>query len=210
MSNRPRNKTPNPVVADISIEEKVKAFAENPTSTQPTKAIVQVGDARVEQIKKSNGQGDRLAVRAANGKFTKMATAVAHADAKQAQQFLAEKIVNEAGVELSRKQHLRVALFDGATAAAKQPRALGNAVKAFEALNEDAALTQAKEALLADQSHLQDPVRVVVINCPENMMHKEIVDFEAELKRRKEKEAKGPSFIEGEVIQQNGPSGVLR
>jgi hypothetical protein len=186
---KPRSKTPDPMVPNPELETQMKAAME-----APTQAIVQVGDARVEQIKKSNGD-TRIAVRAASGRFSKMTTAVAHADAKQAQQFLLEKVTNEAGVELSRKQHLRVALFDGAIAAAKEPRALGNSVKAFAELNSDASLTQQKEAMVTAANQEENhPVRVVVINCPANMMHPTELNYEEELRKREAK--KQPSFAE--------------
>lgn len=197
-----RDKKESPTVSDLVLEERAKELIENPImpSTQ-TESLATVGDARVERVRKSNGQGDRLAVRAATGRFTKMTTAIAHADAKAAQNFLAEKVKDDLGKEASRKHHLRVALFDGAIKAAKEPRALGNATKAFEALNTDAALTQAKEALLQDQSHIQDPVRVVVV-APINLMHPEVIEFD---KRKEEK--RQPSFVEAEVVSTNPPQG---
>jgi hypothetical protein len=201
---KPNDKKDDPVVSNPTLEAQAKAIVENPipAPTQTTQAIVPIGDARVEQIKKSNGQGDRLAVRAANGKFTKMTTAVAHADAKAAQQFLAEKVKDQLGNETSRKHQLRVALFDGAIKAAEEPKALGNAVKAFDSLNADAALTQAKETLLADQNHIQDPVRIVVVPVID-LMHKDLIDFD-----KKPAEKRVPSFADSVVIQQDGPSGM--
>ena len=165
-------------------------------------ALVPVLDARVESIKKSNGDS-RIAVRAASGRFSKMTTAVAHADAKAGQQFLMEKVVNEAGKELTRKQHLREALYSGALDRAKSDKGYGGAVKGFQALNEDAALTQQKEAMVSaanqEESH---PVRVIMVGYPD-LMHKEMVNFEAEMKKREEKNRLGPSFAASEVLYTN-------
>lgn len=182
------------IVADPTLEAQAQALVDAPQT-----ALVPKEDFRVEQVKKSNGQGERLVVRAASGKFTKLVTAVAASDAKAAQQFLAEKVKNEAGVELSRKAHLREALFSGAIKAAEEPKALGNAVKSFEALNVDAALTQAKERMLVDDSNIQNPVRIVVI-APVTLMHPEVLDDS-----KKTPEKKSPSFAASEVVYTNPP-----
>jgi len=200
--NRPRNHTPNPIIPDPDLKEKIKNLAEH-----PPQSIVQVGDARVETIKRSNGQADRIAVRARSGQFTKMTTAVAHADAKQAQQFLAEKVKNAAGEELTRKQHMREALYTGMIKASQSDKGLNASVKAFAELNTDAALNQQKEAMVAEASkEIANPVRVVVVVGPENMLKPEMVDFEAELQKRKDRDAKGPSFAEVTEVITNPPT----
>jgi hypothetical protein len=190
-------KKPEPTVDQLNSEAQRTTLETQATAMADAArtAITVQPDIRVEAVKKSNGQGERVAIRAANGKFTKLATAVAAKDARQGQEFLLEKIKNEAGLELTRKQHLRNALYEGAIAAAKEPRALGNSVKSFQALNEDAALTQAKENMLQSANQeVTNPIRVVVINCPENMLHKEIVNLD----EKKPEERKTPSFIDAE------------
>lgn len=196
-----------PTVSDPVLEERAKELIENPikSSTQ-TEALATVGDARIERVKKSNGQGDRLAIRAANGKFTRLVTAVAAKDARDAQNFLTEKVKDANGVEASRKQHLRQALFDGAIDAAKNPKGLGNAVKAFDSLNEDAALTQAKESLLQDTSNIKPPLTVVVVPMIGNMMHPDVVDASKQSEsatKKKPSFADDPNIIDVEVISTN-------
>jgi DUF438 domain-containing protein len=206
MSNKPRSKTPDPIVPDAAVEDRMKAFvAQKPEPTaEPTEALATVGDARVEQIKKANG-GDRMVVRAASGKFTKATTAIAAKDARQAQEFLIEKVKNDAGEELSRKQHLRVALFDGAIKAAKSDKGIGGAVKAFEALNEDAALPQTKESMIAAANQeVSNPIRVVFIPGL-NLLDPTVHDFEKEQREKAERLAKGPSFAEVTGYTTNPP-----
>lgn len=196
---KPKPKNPDPVQRNPELEAQMQAAIDNPSTLipAPTQDIVQVGDARVEQIKKANG-GYRLAVRAANGKFTKMTTAVAARDACDAQNFLAEKVKDEVGNERTRKAHLREALYTGAIKGSQSDKGLGPAVKAFEALNEDAALTQTKESMVqAANQEVNNPVRVVVINSPV-LMHPEIVEFD----KRPEK-PRQPSFAEVTSVETN-------
>jgi hypothetical protein len=190
---KPRSKTPDPIIPDPTLEEKMKSLA-SATRT----ALVKTEDVRVESIR--HPQGDRLAVRAANGKFTKLTTAVAARDARDAQNFLAEKVKDELGNERTRKAHLREALYSGAIKASQSDKGLGPAVKSFEALNEDAALTQAKESMITSANQeVQNPVRIVMINMP-TLMVPEIQDGDKPKER-----PKAPSFAEVLDIRTNPP-----
>lgn len=195
-----KSNTQRPTVAQLTSDEQRNALETQMKSIAdaPQTALVNTEDLRIEAIKKNNGQGDRIAVRAASGRFTKATTAVAAADAKAAQQFLITKVKNEVGEELSRKAHLREALYSGAISAAKSDKGIGGAVKAFEALNVDAGLVAAKESMIqaANQEELH-PVRVVIMIAPQ-IMHPEVIDGD-----KKPAEKKAPSFAEAEMIYTN-------
>lgn len=185
-------KNEDPTVTDPALEEQMKNLA-NATRT----ALVKTEDARVETLR--HPQGDRLAVRKTNGQFTKLTTAVAAKDARDAQNFLAEKVKDELGNERTRKAHLREALYSGAIKASQSDKGLGPAVKSFEALNEDAALTQAKESMITSANQeVQNPVRIVMINMPV-IMNPDIIDLDV----KKPEKKKQPSFAEVLDIRTN-------
>jgi len=184
-------KNEDPCIPNPELETQMKALADK-TRT----AIVKSEDIRVETLR--HPQGDRLAVRKTNGQFTKLTTAVAAKDARDAQNFLAEKVKDELGNERTRKAHLREALYSGAIKASQSDKGLGPAVKSFEALNEDAALTQAKESMITSANQeVQNPVRIVMISMP-TLMVPEIQDGDKPKER-----PKAPSFAEVLDIRTN-------
>ena len=185
--------------SDPALEAQMKQLVEQ--STQKAEALAPVEDIRLEKIKKSNAPGEREVARAANGKFVRHSTASAQQTAKKVQQFLAGTDPNTGK---SRQDSLLEAAYEGALVAAKEPKALGNAVKAVEMLDEISGHAKVREQQLADQSHIQQPFKVVYISLP-NIMSPEIHNMD-EQQPAKEK----PSFADAELIQQNGPSGMPR
>jgi hypothetical protein len=177
------------IVADPTLEAQAHALVDAPQT-----ALVPKEDVRVEAIKKSNGEGTRLAARARTGKFMSRTEASAMVAAKDTQTFLSE-VDAETGV--SRHKSLLNKLYEGAKKAADEPRALGNSVKAVELLDEISGHRAIREEALSNKDHIQDKVRIVVI-APVTLMHPEIVDFD-----KKKPEAKAPSFAAAEVVYTN-------
>jgi hypothetical protein len=156
-----------------------------------------VQEPKQVMVKNSRSNGERAMIRGANGRFVKHTTFSAQKDAKEAQRFLAQK---DPETGMSRKQSLREAVYKGAIKAADEPKALGNAVKAVQMFEDESGHTKAKNELLSDQSHIQQPVKIVIIPFIEGI--KPMEERPAEKTR--------PSFADAEVISQNGPSGMLR
>ena len=180
-------KNPDPVVPNPELETQAKALADA-TRT----AIVKAEDVRIESIK--HPQGNRLAARARTGKFVSRTEASAMVTAKETQNFLTE-VDPETG--LSRHKSLLNKLYDGAKTAAGEPRALGNAVKAVELIDEIAGHRAAREEALSNKDHVKNPINIVVIPSV-TLVNPDVIDYEAELRKRKERDEKGPSFIDAE------------
>lgn len=199
MKSKPKVKTPA-MVPDTALEAQMKALAEQP----PTRALVKANteEVRLEKIRKSNAQGEREIARAASGRFVRHSTASAQRSAKKVQQFLAE---TDPDTGKSRQDSLLDAAYEGALKAAKEPKALGNAVKAVEMLDEISGHAKVREQQLADQSHIQQPFKTVYIGVPV-LLNPEIIKEEDLLRDTKTK----PSFAESEVVQQNSATGLDR
>lgn len=166
------------------------------TDSQKSTALA-VQEPKQVMVKNSRSDGERAMIRGAHGRFVKHTTFSAQKDAKEAQQFLTEK---DPETGMSRKQSLREAVYKGAIKAADEPKALGNAVKVIQMFEDESGHTKAKNELLSDQSHIQQPVKVVIIPMIEGL----------KMQEEKPPEKTRPSFADAEVISQNGPSGMPR
>lgn len=176
-------KKDDPIVADPTLEAHAQSLIDTPLTALVKEEIT------VEAIKKSNGEGTRLAARARSGKFMSRTEASAMVAAKNTQNFLEEK---DTETGLSRQEQLLHSLYDGAKEAAKEPRALGNATKAVELLDEISGHRAAREEALSNKDHIQNQVFRVIINMPD-------VPFAEE----KKPERKQPSFADASVVYTN-------
>jgi hypothetical protein len=193
MSRNPhRSKTPAPIVPDETLEEKMKTAAENPPAPAPTQALATQPDVRIETIK--HPQGERQLARARNGKFVSRTEASAIVSTKKTQEFL-EAIDPEMGH--SRDEVIRNSIYEGVVKAAAIPKTLGNAVKGAEFLDRTSGREKVREEALSNKDHVQNQVKVVVVPGVV-LMNPTVIDHDEELRKKKEKEAKGPSFIDAE------------
>ncbi len=154
-------------------------------------------DVQLEKVKNAHGTGEVMRARNAQGRFVRTTTASATKDTHATQKFLAEV---DPTTGKSRRQSLLEAAYDGALEAAKEPRALGNVVKVIEALDIQAGHAKVRDTMLSDQSHVHQPVRVVVIPVVSTMMNKEVIDGD-----KPKPEKAQPTFVDAEVISTNQP-----
>ena len=178
------------------LEDKAKELMNSPNTSL---AITE--DVRLEKVK--HPQGDRLQARARTGKFISKIEASTIVVTKRTANFLEDTDPNTGK---SRHQTLLEAGYAGALIAAAEPtgRSLGNYTKVMEMYDEQSGHRAAREEAIAKANReVNTPVSVVVINCPENMMDKNIIDFEEELRKRAEK--KQPTFAEVIGIETNPP-----
>ena len=123
-----------------------------------------ISGVKLEHVKNNSGTGTVMRMRAADGKFVATTKHAARRDAVQTQKFLAE-IDPDTGK--SRNDSLLEALYKEALACTE--KSLGSGVKVAEMLDNKAGFTKVKQEVLSDQSHVQQPVRVVIIECPDLM-----------------------------------------
>jgi len=175
------------------MEDKAKEFMDSP---QTSLAITE--DVRLEKLK--HPQGARIAARARTGKFISKTEASAIATTRDTQNFLSE-VDSESG--LSRHKTLLTKLYDGAKKASQTDKGIGGAVKAVELIDEMSGHRAAREEAIAQANKdVQNTVRVVMIPSI-TLVNPTLIDFEAELARRKEKDKLGPSFAEVLDIRTN-------
>ena len=202
--NRSRSKTPKPTVDELVSEEQRVALEGKAKElmNSPNTSLVITEDVRLEKVK--HPQGDRLQARARTGKFISKTEASTVVVTKNTQNFLADI---DPATGKSRHQTLLEAGYAGALIAAAEPtgRSLGNYTKVMEMYDEQSGHRAAREEAIAKANReVNTPVSVVVINCPENMMDKNIINFEEELARRAVK--KQPTFAEILEVQTNPQS----
>ena len=178
-----KTKNKDQMVSDPVLEAEMKSLVDAPQT-----ALVKTEDVRLETVRANTKTGSREIARALNGKFMSRTAASTVKTAKEVQTFLAEE---DPDTGLSRQQSLLRATYKGALKAAGEPRALGNAVKAVEMLDEISGHAKLREEALTNRDSVKDQLRVVVIAPIETMMHKDVIDFD-----KKSEDKKQPSFAE--------------
>jgi hypothetical protein len=200
-----KDKKKTPSIEELNSEESMKTIEKKAQEfmNSPNTSLAVTEDVRLEKLK-GKYSGTRIAARARNGKFISSVEATTIVRTKRTSKFL-EELDSETGS--SRHQTLLEAGYKGALVAAAEPtgRSLGNYVKTMEMYDEQSGNRAAREAAItAANRETTNPVVAINITMPV-LVNPEMVDFEAELQKRKERYAKGPSFIDATVVSTNPP-----
>lgn len=195
-------KNPDPVIPNAALEAKAENMAEQQVAdrakAQQMALVKQDALPALEVVKNRDGS-DRLAARQ-KGKFTKTANARVLATQKSIEKIL--HLPDDSG-----KTQLEKIITTQAKVAEENTdaRNLGAVTKFIEITDEISGSKAAREALTRE---INTPIVPTVIIIPAmDLMHPEIIDEEKRQREAAQRNRKGPSFLDAELVQQNSPKG---
>lgn len=194
--NKPRTKTPDPIVSDMTLEEQAKALADSQTQPKTEALVKQDALPALGVVKNKNGT-DRIVARQ-KGKFTSTANARVLAVQKSIERLM-HTLDEEGQTQLERIISAQAKVCEENDSA----KNLGGIAKFLEHVDEISGNKAAREALTKD---INTPVIPTIIMVPmPNLMHPEVHDYDAQVRSSAERARKGPSFADAELVQQNLP-----